>query len=159
MGQPRVENATFQQRDAIVVITYDLIGDPDEKYEVTLKLSGSGGRRYDFQPQAVKGDVGKDVRTGLQRTIIWSVLDDHPTGLSGSNFRFRVIAEEQGRSALWYVLGTGLVGGAVASVLSVLGGEVSASTGGGGSGSTGGSPGGSPGGGATIPPPPSPPGS
>lgn len=154
VGQPRVENVAFQQEGTAVVITYDLIGDPGEEYEVILRLSANRGRRYDFKPQAIQGDVGEDIRTGLQRTIVWSVLEDYPTGLSGSDFRFQVIAEEQGRSAWWYVIGTGLVGGAVTSALTVFGGGSDVATGSGeGSGSSGGS-----GGGTTIPPPPSPPG-
>lgn len=145
-----LRNISFQERGKVIIVTYDLIGEAGEKYEVELYLSSDGGSTYDYQPQAVSGDVGDDVRIGTQKRIQWNVLKDFPGGIQGSNYRFRLTADKQGGNAIWYVLGTGLIGGAVGSAVMFLGG------GGNDGGGNGGDP--PPSTPTAIPAPPGPPG-
>ena len=88
----RVENVRFEQRGEKIYVVYDLEG-PGDWYEVSLKLSSSGGAEYDIVPRTVRGDVGPGVRPGLERVIVWEAAVDAP-GLHGEDFVFAVTARE-----------------------------------------------------------------
>ena len=85
-----VENVRFEQVGDDVHIYYDLRGDAD-KYNVTVRGSSDGGRNYRLPMKTVSGDVGKDVRPGSNKKIIWNALKDAGE-LEGDEFVFEVEA-------------------------------------------------------------------
>lgn len=135
-----VRNLQLAQDDRQVTIRFDLSG-PAKNYAVRLLLSTDGGRTFQPLPEAVRGDVGKNIAPGAGKQIVWNVRSDFPDGLAGEQYRVQVVAEKQGGRTLLYVLGGALVAGGGATLALALGGS------GGGDG------GGNGGGGPTLPPP------
>ena len=85
-----VENVRVEQVGDDVHIYYDLRGDAD-KYKVTVRGSSDGGRNYRLPMKTVSGDVGKKVRPGSGKRIIWKALKDAGE-LEGDEFVFEVEA-------------------------------------------------------------------
>ena len=108
----KVENVSFSQRGELIVVRYDLKGQPNKKYEVKLTLSDDYGATFKIRPNAVSGAVGKNVRAGTDKQIIWEIMKDFPGGIGGEGFAFAVDAELQkgGSKWLYYLLGGGAAG-------------------------------------------------
>lgn len=120
----QVENLTYAQKGTEIVLTYDLLGEDDEEYDVEVLLSGNGGVVFDYRPQAASGDVGDAVEPGLDKQIVWDVLQDKPGGLQGNEFQFKVTVEEVGRNWWWYGVGsTVLTGGLTGAAVMIFGGS------------------------------------
>jgi len=89
-AREEVENVRMEQVGDDVHIYYDLRGDAD-KYKVTVRGSSDGGRNYRLPMKTVSGDVGKAVRPGSNKKIIWKALKDAGE-LEGDEFVFEVEA-------------------------------------------------------------------
>jgi len=87
-AREKVENVRVEQVGGDVHIFYDLLGDED-KYQVEVRGSSDGGRTYTLPMKSVSGDVGKDVRPGRAKRIIWKALNDAGE-LEGDAFVFEV---------------------------------------------------------------------
>ena len=111
-----VRNVRFEDKGETVTVMYDLQGNPEKKYEVSVALSHDQGKSFSIYPRHLSGDVGRNVRPGKNKEIVWKLEDDYPFGLVGDAFVFAVTAETQ-KSRMsrlpYYVLGAGLVGGIV----------------------------------------------
>jgi hypothetical protein len=110
----QIQNVHFVDQVDTISIRYDLIGKAKQKHFVSISVSYDYGKTFSFFPQAVRGDVGRSVRTGVGKEIIWQVKKDFPDGLVGDGFVFAVESEIQ----KWdkrplYALGAGLLGGIV----------------------------------------------
>lgn len=116
--------ARFTQEDTDVVVTYDLLGEEGEEYTVDLLLSMSGGDAYDYEPEAVSGDVGEEVRPGTGKQIRWDVHEDFPEGLQHPNARFKVVIEEQGGLGWLYYVGGAVVAGGGGAATAILTGII-----------------------------------
>ena len=86
----KVKNVRFEQVGDDVHIYYDLRGDAD-KYKVTVRGSSDGGFTYKLPMKSVSGDIGKKVRPGSGKKIIWKALKDAGE-LEGDEFVFEVEA-------------------------------------------------------------------
>lgn len=119
-----IRNTSAARTDSVITITYDLLGEEDETFQVTLLVSKSNGETSLYEPQAVSGDVGLDVSPGTGKHIRWLYRKDLPTGLR-SDVEYRVVAEEERGNGWIYVLGTVLTvgGGALVAVFIGLIGE------------------------------------
>jgi len=73
-----------------VHIYYDLSGD-EEKYQITVRGSADGRMTYTLPMKTLSGDVGKDIRPGKGKRIIWNALKDAGE-LEGDAFVFEVEA-------------------------------------------------------------------
>lgn len=144
-----VQNQTYQQQGKTIVLTYDLMAEEGEEYKVNLLLSADGGNTFDYEPQAVSGDVGEGVTPGPSKRIVWTVLEDKPAGLQGGDFQFKITVDEEGNGWLW-VLGSAVLAGGGGTAAAILTGLFGDGSGGGGSGENGS-------GSSGIPPAPSPP--
>ena len=88
-----VRDVRFRTYGDKVHIHYTMEG--KGKYEVSLLLSDDGGRTVSIVPKTMSGAVGKGVKPGPDKQIIWDVLRDYPR-LEGSDFVFRVIVTRFG---------------------------------------------------------------
>ncbi len=118
MGMSQALSVTgvfFEDRGDTVEVRYHLSGDAEKKYVVTLFLSYDGGRTFTIQPRGIAGDVGRNMRPGANKKIIWRIGEDFPEGLRGERFVFAVEAELQKNPLRWpyYVAGAGIVGGLI----------------------------------------------
>jgi hypothetical protein len=93
----------FRKENLTLVVTYDLIGEEGEEYEVELLYSASGGQVFDYEPKAISGDVGDDITPGLDKQITWNVLQDFPNGIQSASVKFKVVADEEGGAFGWFL--------------------------------------------------------
>jgi len=109
-----VKNVKFRQSGDKIIIQYDLDGQAKKNYKVSLALSNNGGQSFRIEPKALTGDVGKKVRPGKNKEIIWEMTSDYPLGIEGGQFVFAVDAElKKGSKMGFYMIGAGAIGGAV----------------------------------------------
>ncbi len=108
-----VENVAFTEHDDLVLIRYDLFAPEGKLCRISLSLSDDKGETFRIKPVTINGDVGKNIRAGEARQIVWDLKADFPEGLSGVNFVFAVDAEIQSKSKWpYYLIGAGVIGGA-----------------------------------------------
>jgi formylglycine-generating enzyme required for sulfatase activity len=103
----KVENVRVEQVGEQVQIYFDLSGDAD-RYVVKVKGSADGGRTYTLPMKSVSGDIGKEVRPGRGRKIIWRTLKDVGE-LEGETFVFEVEAIARTPKAITNSFGMELV--------------------------------------------------
>lgn len=86
----RVENVGFEflQRDSLIVIQYDLIGEGEFSVDVSASLDDGPFMALG----AVEGNVGPGVSPGLRNTITWDVYEEYPEGFTVNSIVFRVDA-------------------------------------------------------------------
>lgn len=129
-GQGRIENARWEVVSNVVVITYDLIGDAQLTYDVSITLTRAGDRNFKIVPASVTGAIGKGKYAGVRLEIRWDYKKDVPQGLSGDDYAFefviQIIKEEGGSNLLLYLAGGLAVVGGAAALL--LGGSKATST-------------------------------
>ena len=112
----KVKNVRFEDKGETVEIKYDLEGEADTKYLVSVMLSYDDGKTLPVNTRYLKGDIGKNIRPGTEKEIIWELKKDYPFGLMGDGFVFGVTAESQKwsiKKMSLYIAGTGIVGGIV----------------------------------------------
>jgi len=103
----KVENVRFKDLGEKIVIEYDLMADASKKYEISLSLSDNGGKRFRIVPKALSGDIGRGIKAGRGKKIVWKILKDYPYGIMGNDFVFKVEAKyRKKKSYFWfYTLG------------------------------------------------------
>ena len=74
-----VTNVRVSTTDRDVLVTYDLLGEPNTAYLVDLEFKMDDGEN--IRANAIKGDVG-EVLTGKDKVAIWKVYED-VNGLKG----------------------------------------------------------------------------
>ena len=132
--EPAVQNVRFTQRaDSNVEVTYDLIGNPAQKYAVRLSLVKSGSRAsFPISKESLSGNFGEAVPPGRGLRILWKLPKDYPRGLEGEGFVFIVEVYEHrrgGSPAPWLLGGLAAGGGVVALLLLSGGGDTTPTTG------------------------------
>ncbi len=112
---------SFEASEGKVFIYYEFEGDPQQEYNVNVKLKRSSDPTFELVPSVLVGDVGKGAFAGKRRTIIWQINPQEEKVLGGSDFYFEVLASkiEKGGGIPWYVFVGGAVvaGGAAAFLL------------------------------------------
>jgi TolB-like protein len=90
-----VSNVHFEEKSGTISIIYDLSGQYDKKYLISILLSDNNGRSFSIKPKKLSGDIGKNIKPGRNKKIIWYMKEDFPLGLMGSSFVFEVDAKLQ----------------------------------------------------------------
>ena len=115
-----VRNVRFQVRGQKIHVSYDLAG--KGVYTVNLRLL-DGGRTLVARPRSVSGDVGKEVRSGKEKKIVWDALKD-VARLGGDDFVFEVRAVRPGGTSKWvWIGGAGIAAGGAAGAVLLQGEE------------------------------------
>jgi hypothetical protein len=111
---------TWQIKDDIIVITYELAVSLDKTYDIHVVLRRRGDRNFWFVPEATEGDVGRLKYTGGWRWIRWDYKKDFGDGFIGEDYYFQINATEipDGGGISWWVYAVG--GAAVAVVGAIL---------------------------------------
>ena len=99
--KPQVKNVHFVDKDKTIVVYYDLVGNYKKKYTISLSLSDDFGKTFKIKPISVAGELGKNIKTGRNKKIYWSVKNDFPKGLSGDGFVFAVDAQLKKGKTKW----------------------------------------------------------
>lgn len=99
-----------------VLITYDLMGEMDSKYDVTILLIMTDEPGYQVEVKSGYGDFGSGIKTGINKRVVWRIYDDLENIQEGADYYFAIDVEESGGAGwLYYVLG-----GAAAVITGVL---------------------------------------
>ena len=116
-----VRNVGFQVQGQKIHVSYDLAG--EGVYTVHLRLLGNGGRTMVTLPRSVSGDVGKGVRSGQGKKIVWDALKD-VASLEGNDYVFEVKVVRPGGINKWALIsGAGIAAGGAAGAVLLQGGE------------------------------------
>lgn len=93
----KVENVHYTISDGRVIINYDLIGNPDNTYNVQLILKRENYSSYNYSPRKITGDAGTGKFAGKNKEIVWNVNEEFPQGLPYNDYYFIVKASESGK--------------------------------------------------------------
>jgi hypothetical protein len=61
--------------NGVVRVLYDLAA-PGSRFDIALEASNDGGRTFGIRPQAVRGDVGRNIQGGAGKSIEWESARD-----------------------------------------------------------------------------------
>ncbi|HXF99299.1 MAG TPA: hypothetical protein VNL69_00875 [Bacteroidota bacterium] len=104
-----------------VFIEYDLLGDPDDLYTVSLRVKLASDTSFTYTPVNIIGDIGANVRPGKNRRISWRTSDEYIPALDREDVQFVVTAismRPPGPGAELYIAGgAGVLGLALAIIL------------------------------------------
>lgn len=115
-----VKNVKYTVTNGTVYITYDLSGNEEQLFAISLILKKADYKNFTYLPKTVTGDIGDDQTAGKNKEIIWELRNDFPEGLSGEDYYFIVQAEEVDGSAnilTWAGIG---IAAAVAAVTYII---------------------------------------
>jgi hypothetical protein len=121
--QGRISTTFEASQDGKIFIYYQLNGDPEKEYDVSVVLKRTSVPSFELVPSDISGNVGKGkYGNGTKKTIIWTLKPEEKAILNGEDFYFVVNAEEvkSGGGIPWYVYvgGAALAGGAAVLLLS-----------------------------------------
>jgi len=92
---PKVSNVHAEQRPGTeqAVITFDL-DDPDgDTLTISVQISDDGGNTFTVPAKTFSGDIGKGIRPGRNKRIVWDAGKDL-TELYDMDFRAKVTADD-----------------------------------------------------------------
>ena len=119
----KAQNINLEVTEHMAIITYDLIAQSGETYNVEAFLVKEGDSSFRIPVKSATGDIGEGKFTGLQRRIQWDWKKDLPKDFAGgTEYSVEVIAthipqESGGGSWVYYVLGAVVIGGGAAALL------------------------------------------
>lgn len=113
-----ISNIFFEPIQNKVLIYYDLEGDPEKEYEVSLTLKREEYSGFQFIPESVSGDIGEGKFVGKKRKIIWEVNKDYHIDPEATDYYFEVEVNPISTGIGWfYYAGAAVLSGGVAAVL------------------------------------------
>jgi uncharacterized protein (TIGR02145 family) len=107
-----ITNVHFEQEGKVINIYYDLSG--ESTYEVKAFCSGDGGKTWGQPLKFVTGEVGKDIKAGTDKKIVWNVLDEKEDLQGTVQFKIEAlfgnqtgtfVDERDGRTYKWVKIG------------------------------------------------------
>lgn len=100
----RVDNVYAEQKEQKIYIYYNLVTDDrTSSFEIEAYCS-LGNYDDELLLRSVSGDVGKGVKAGRQKMIVWDVLKDVST-LEGEDISFLVRAKPEAKPSVGYLRG------------------------------------------------------
>lgn len=113
-----ISNIYFEPIQNKVIIYYDLEGDPNLEYEVSLTLKREEFAGFYFVPKSVSGDIGEGKFVGKKRKIIWEVTKDYHIDPEVEDYYFEIKVNPISTGIAWfYYVGAAVLGGGAAAVL------------------------------------------
>lgn len=111
-------NVAYEAQQDKIIVYYDLIGDKDEDYVVSLVLRREEYAAFQIVAKSVTGDVGVGKFVGTKKKIIWDVTKDYHIDPEITDYYFEVKVKEISGGIAWYYYAIAAVlGGATAAVL------------------------------------------
>ncbi len=87
----QVSNIDFTQGGKTIKITYDLLGETSQSYEVKVWYTTDEGQNWHGPLQYVSGDVGKNQKPGYTKTMVWDVLKEMDKLTAYIDFKIEVV--------------------------------------------------------------------
>jgi hypothetical protein len=125
-------NSSFELSGDKILIYYELKGEADQDYDVSVVLKRTSLLSFEYTPSELHGDIGMGKFAGSKKTIAWT-LNKKETEIfaEGEDYYFQVKALKKssgGASWLWYAGGILLGGGAAVLLLGKKGSSDNNST-------------------------------
>jgi hypothetical protein len=117
----RAINVKWTMKNEVIILSYDLTGSPDIKYEVKVIMKRENDTTFYAIPNSVEGDIGEGYFSGVKKEIRWYYRRDYPQGLQGEDYYFEIEVKEVAKqNALLYYIAGGVVvtAGVVALLMS-----------------------------------------
>lgn len=111
-----------------IVITYDLLGELDKKYDITINLLMAGNQDFSVEVKTAYGDLGSAIKPGINKKVTWQIFNDYKNIVEGATYLFAMDTEESSGGSTWYYY---VLGGAAAAVVAILAGGGGGDDGGG----------------------------
>jgi len=71
----KISGVNFRLGDEGIVVQYDIVdGSPGNQYFIELKFISDSGDK--IIPESTTGDIGKNVKAGMGKTITWDIIKD-----------------------------------------------------------------------------------
>lgn len=130
-GEVRVTNVNWTIEEDTIVITYDLNGPIDKKFDISVLMLRENDPAFNVAPIAMEGDVGEGFFVGTGRRIRWYYRSDIPLGIYGEGYYFQIIVKPVSAGIPWYTVAVGaaVVGGIVALLVMKKGDDAPATRG------------------------------
>jgi len=116
----KVSNVSHELEGDNIIISYDLEGDADANYNVSVVLRREEYSGFQIIPKSVSGDIGEGKFVGKQRKIVWDVSKDYRIDPEVSDYYFEVKATIVSGGIPWYYFAGGAVLGGGAAALLLL---------------------------------------
>lgn len=113
---PKSSNVKWTTKNDVIIINYDLLGSPDDKYIVSVLMKKEDDEALVIEPLSIEGDVGEGLFSGTNREIRWYYRKDYPQGLTGKGYYFEIQVKtiSQSNMLIYYIAGgAAVVGGLV----------------------------------------------
>ena len=117
----KVDNVHYELKESYVEIWYDLIGEPDKNYKVTVKLKRESDPAFSFTPRSLSGNVGKGRFAGEGRKITWYFSNEFKPAEGVEDYYFEVTAVKPSKVWIWVAGGALVAGGTTAAILLLTG--------------------------------------
>ena len=114
-------NVTWTTKGDIIVINYDLEGEPESRFEVLITMKRDTDSLFAIVPRTIEGHVGEAVAPGAMREAQWYYRRDYPLGFSGKGYYFEIEVKKTSvrSNMLYYIVGgAAIVGGIIAIIAS-----------------------------------------
>jgi hypothetical protein len=120
-SQGRISTTFEASPDGKIFIYYQLNGDPQKEYNVSVVLKRTSAPSFELTPSDLSGNIGEGKFGDGSKKTIWTLKPEEKSILNGEDFYFVVNAEEvkSGGGIPWYVYvgGAALAGGTAAVLL------------------------------------------
>lgn len=117
----KVDNIGFEMKDTIIEIHYDLVGQLEKSYNVSVELKREQVPEFGFKPKLLSGDVGKGKFAGTNRKIIWNFTDEFKPEAGITDYYFEVTAKKTGKAWIYILAGAVVAGGATTAIILLTG--------------------------------------
>ncbi|HYQ85630.1 MAG TPA: hypothetical protein VES59_00160 [Bacteroidota bacterium] len=117
----QTSNVKWSIKDDVILLNYDLMGSPDDEFDLSIALKKEGDASFAVVPKAAEGDIGRGYFAGKGREIRWFYRTDNPGGFSGEGYYFEIHVQlvKKESKLLYYALGAAaLAGGILALIVS-----------------------------------------
>ena len=113
-----VSNVQFEPYPDSIVVYYDLQGDANQEYNVSLTLRREEFITSQFVPKQLRGDIGDGIVPGLKRRIVWDPTHEYIITPNITDYYFEVKASIASGGLRWYYYAAAvMVGGGAAALL------------------------------------------
>lgn len=119
--EPQGTNVQWSIKNDAIIITYDLIGDPDAKYDVRIIMKRENDPSFNATPVTAEGEMGEGYFAGTNKTIRWYFRRDYPQGFQGEGYYFEVRVRNISPKSNWlyYAIGgVAVAAGVIALIVS-----------------------------------------
>jgi hypothetical protein len=121
------QDIRWMERGDIIFISYDLVGSPEDTYDVQVVMKLKNDTTFVAIPFSIEGDAGVGHFAGISRGIRWHYRQDFPQGFGGDSYYFEITAKRvtTPTNNFYYLIGGSAIAaaGVIALIVSLSSGS------------------------------------